>query len=116
MVILTLRGGSPGIGQVLSMAVCVMLAVGAVTLLKPVISFIQSLQSLTGMDSQLITVLLKVVGISVTAEIACLLCEDSGNGALGKALQILATAVILCLSVPVLTALMELIGGLLQNL
>ena len=42
-------------------------------------------------------------------EMAGMICSDAGNGSLGTALQLLASAVILWLSVPVFTALMNLI-------
>ena len=45
-----------------------------------------------------------------------MICEDSGNGALGKALQFLASAVILYLSLPLLSKLLDIVEGMLDNL
>lgn len=113
---LVLKDGKSGIGVLLSMAVCCMVAALGIGYMLRLRSFVQSLQSLVRLDDTLLGTLLKAVGISVTAEIAGLICEDTGNAAMGKALQLLASAVILWLSMPLLTALMELIEGILGNL
>lgn len=114
--VLILRGSSKGIGELLTLLVCCMVMASAIEYLKPVLAFINSVQALIGVDSRFIKLLLKVVGIAATAEIAGLICDDSGNSAMGKALQILATAVIVCMSIPMLTALMELIEGIIKGL
>ena len=113
---LILRGSSKGIGELLTLLVCCMVMASAIEYLKPVLAFINSVQALIGVDSRFIKLLLKVVGIAATAEIAGLICDDSGNSAIGKALQFLATAVIVCMSIPMLTALMELIEGIIKGL
>lgn len=114
--VLILKNSSKGIGELLSLLVCCMVMMAAVNYLSPVIDFIESVQALSGLDTDMLKILLKVVGISVTAEIAGLLCADAGNSAMGKTLQILATAVILCLSLPMFNALLQLIEGILKRI
>ena len=72
----------------LSMAVCAMACCGALRLLVR---------------------LLKSAGIGLTAEVSASICADGGNGALAKVLRLLGSAAILCLSVPMLRTLMDLI-------
>lgn len=114
--VLILKNSSKGIGELLSLLVCCMVVMAAVSYLEPVIAFVETVQDLSGLDGDMLKILLKVVGISVTAEIASLLCDDAGNSAMGKTLQILATAVILCLSLPMLTSLLRLIEGILKRI
>lgn len=101
------------ISLLLSVAGCCMLVVVAVRYLEPVFSFFRQLQSLGNMDSQALGILLKAVGIGLLAEIAGLICADVGNSALGKTLQIVATAIILWVSLPLLTSLLSLVGEIL---
>ena len=61
-------------------------------------------------------ILLKAVGIGLVSEIAGLVCNDAGNGSLGKTLQMLGSAVILYLSLPIFTAMLELIREILREL
>lgn len=103
-------------GQLLSIAVCCMVAVAAVQYLKPVLEFVHTLQSLSGMDRSMMKILLKAVGIGVLSEVAGLVCADAGNTSLGKVVQMLGTAVILWLSIPLFTALIELIQKILGEL
>ena len=67
------------------------------------------------MDGELLGSLLKIVGICFTAEVTGHICDDSGNSALGKVLQFLASAAILYLSLPMLTMLLELVEGILER-
>lgn len=104
------------LGAVLGIAVCAMVAMAAAEYLRPVWELLDSLRSLGELDGDLITILLKAVGIGLVTEIACLVCTDSGNASLGKAFQLLGTAVILWMSIPLFTALLELIQEILEGL
>lgn len=104
------------IAILLGIAVCAMVAIAAVDFLSPVKELLDSLWSLGDLDGDLIAILLKAVGIGLVTEIAGTVCADSGSGSLGKMLQLLGTAVILWLSVPLFTALLELIQEILKGL
>ena len=116
ILILTLRKQGNEIALVLSVLLCCMVGFLAAEFLEPVVRFMQRLQKIGALNQELLNILLKIVGICFTAEIAGLICEDSGNGALGKALQFLASAVILYLSLPLLSKLLDIVEGMLDNL
>ena len=103
---------SKEIALVLSMAVCAMVLMAAATYLQPVMAFIKRLQELGQLDSRYGQILLKSVGIGLVTELAVLICNDAGNSALGKALQISATVVVLWLSLPLMEALLNLIESI----
>lgn len=113
VLVITLSKQDKNISLLLIIAVCCMVFGAAVTFLQPVLDFIKHLQSIGQLNSEMITILLKAVGIGLLAEITCLICTDSGNTSLGKALQLLATATILWLSLPLLNELIELIDNIL---
>lgn len=92
----------------LTIAVCCMVITAAVAYLKPVFSFFERLTQLGEINTQMLSVLLKSVGIALLSEVTELVCKDSGNATLGKALHILACAVILWLSIPLLNELLDL--------
>lgn len=103
-------------GLLLTICVICMVAVLAVGYLEPVLDLLHSLQQETGLDKDLLNALLKIVGIGMTAEIAGLICADAGNSGLGKIIALLGTSVILWLSVPLLTQLLELIRDILGGI
>lgn len=100
----------------LTLAVCVMVLFIGVSYLQPVLDFLDKLENLGQLDSQQVSLLLKAVGISLVSEIAVMICTDSGNGALGKALQVLTSGAILWLSLPLFTGLLELIQRILEEI
>ena len=97
-------------GKDISLVCCMVLGV-AVGYFQPVLGFIKRAQQLAGLDNGNLGIMLKAAGIGLVAHIAGLVCTDSGNSALGKAVQILASGAILWLSLP----LMESLIGLVQS-
>jgi len=110
---LTLAKQGKDISLLLTVLVCCMVVTAAVTYLQPVIAFLERLRTLGNLEQDMCQILLKAVGIGLIAELMTLICNDAGNTSLGKTLQILATAVIVWLSIPMLDALLELIDGIL---
>ena len=103
------------ISAVLTVCVCCMVVAAGVTFLEPVIGLLRHLQNIAELDQEMIRILLKAVGIGLLGEITALICTDGGNAAMGKTVQLLATSVILWLSVPLFTALIELVETILVN-
>ena len=93
-----------------------MIAILAVSYLEPVVSFIKKLRIIGQLDEQMLEILLKAVGIGLVGEISSLVCTDSGQAALGKALQILSGAVILWLSLPLFEQTLDLLQKVLEGL
>ncbi len=116
VMILALGKQSSHTAVLLSILVCCMAGMVAVGFLKPVIEFMQKLRDIAGLDKTMLQTLLKVVGIALVSELAALICSDAGSGALGKAVQYLASAVILWLSIPMLSTLLELVENILGGL
>ena len=113
---LTLSKHGKDISVLLGIAVCCMVLAAAVNYLKPVMDLISKLESIGQLDNEWISVMLKAAGIGLIAELASLICADSGNNALGKTIQILACAAVLWLSVPLMTALIDLIQKILGEI
>lgn len=101
------------ISLLLTVVVCCMVVTAAVAYFQPVIDFMQRLQSIGQLDPEMFQTLMKAVGIGLLTELMSLICADAGNASLGKTLQILAMAVILWMSLPMLNALIELIDSIL---
>ena len=97
----------------MSLAVCAMAVIAAAAFIEPVISFIKKLQEVGKLDRELISVVLKVVGIGIVTEIAVLICKDAGNESMGKTLQFVSAATVLWMSIPVLEKLLNLLDRIL---
>ena len=93
----------------LSVLVCCIVIIAAISYLKPVFDLIYRLSNLGQINDQMLRIILKAVGVALLAEVSELVCVDAGNATLGKSLQVLSTAVILWLSIPLLNELIDLI-------
>lgn len=113
---LVLARQSKDMSLLLSLAVCCMICVAAMSFLSPVVEFLREVRRLGELDSEFLSILLKCAGIGVLSELAGLICSDAGEGAMGKALQILSNAAILWLSLPMLRQLLALLQEVLMTL
>lgn len=104
------------IGVVLSMAVCCLVGIAALSYLQPVLTFFDELGTVGQLQEGTLGILIKAVGIALVSEIAGLMCSDAGNGSLGKLLQMLGSAAILYLSIPVFQGMLSLIREILGEL
>ena len=104
------------ISAVLSMAACSIAACAAISLLEPVLDYLWEIQALCGVPEEIVGILVKAVGIALSAELSAAVCADVGNASLGKMIQLLGGATVLSLSLPLFQTLMtiikEMIGGL----
>ena len=109
-------GKSRDFPMLLSLAACTMISILALTYLEPILEFLRELESISQLQGDMLSILLKSAGIGLVAEIAAVICADAGNASLGKTLQFLGTGVILCLSLPILRTMLELIQKILGEL
>ena len=93
----------------LAIVACALVIIAAVDFIRPIVDFLNDLQEIGKIDGDLLSIILKVVGIGLLAEFTSLVCKDAGNEAMGKALQVLSSVVVLWLSLPVFEKLLSLL-------
>ena len=110
-----LRRYCPDYAAILSIFCCAAAVMAALRMLSPVFDFLTRLQALTGLEPALFTPLLKTAAIGILAQISGSFCQDAGEGALGKAVELAAAALALVCLLPLGTAVLEtvqtMIGG-----
>ena len=97
----------------LSLCVCVLVLVAACSFLSPVMDFLREMETLAGLDSSMMKIMLKSAGIGVIGAVAGMVCGDAGHSSLGKAVQLLGTGTILWLSLPLFSAVLDLLREIL---
>lgn len=103
-------------GLLLGITVCILIMIAAINYLQPVMELMKQLQQSFSFDQKMLPVILKTVGIGLITELTALLCADGGNSAMGRAVEILACAVILWLSIPLMNSLLELVLNIAEEL
>lgn len=105
---LVVRREEKDFALLLTMAGCAMAGMVLLTFLEPVLCFLSTLQTLGDLSGDMLLILMKAVGVGLVAEIAGMVCTDGGNASLGKVIQLVGSAVILWLSLPIFQMLMDL--------
>lgn len=100
----------------LTIAACCAGLAAAAQYITPVISFLQTLERAGNLESDILGILLKAVGVSILGEIASLICCDAGSATIGKTIQLVTSVVIFCIALPIFEALLYLIQEILENI
>lgn len=95
-------------------AVCIgALGVFAVTRLEPVLALLRRLEKLTGVNRAIMAPALKAALVGILTNVAAGVCGDCGEGGVAKMVELCGTVMALYLSTPLVTAVLELLDGLL---
>lgn len=116
ILILVVSSHSKEIALILTVLVCVMAACLTLEYIKPVLDFLSQLEKLGDLDSDMVKILLKATGVGLLAELASLVCSDSGNSSLGKVIKLLGNGAILWLSLPLFGMLVQLLQEIMGDI
>jgi len=109
----SVRRTSPEYALALS-AVCCVCALGcAARLLSPVLSFLRQLQQMSGMSAAVLSPLLKTVAIGFLTQLSGSFCQEAGEQALAKAVELCGTLLAVYASLPLASAVLELLREML---
>lgn len=85
-------------------------------LLRPLTDFFGRVQGMTALPGTYLEILLKVLAVGISSELSAELCKEAGAGALGKIVRFSGAALILNVTLPVYTQLLELLQKLMGGL
>ena len=86
-----------------------MLVLGSLENLKDIQSLFSRLTQLGGLQEGYLATLLKVLGVSYAAEMAAQFCQDLGEGALARKVELAGKLSVFTLTAPLLMTLLEMI-------
>ena len=99
-------------GQLLLLAVGVVLSFFAFAYLKNMAELLEELTGKITLPKSYLTVLLKMIGIAYVCEFASNLCKDAGCQTIAGQVEMIGKLSMLFISTPIVTALIEMIGNL----
>lgn len=74
-----------------------------------IIQLLTNLSKKSGMNTEFLVILLKITGISMLTEFAVSICKDAGETAVASKIDLGGKIIIISISIPIITALVELI-------
>ena len=80
--------------------------------LEGIINLLKSISNKSGINNQFLELLLKITGIAFLAEFAINLCKDVGENAIASKIEIGSKVVIVSMSIPIISCLLEVITKL----
>ena len=104
---------APSYSSLAQIAALVAVLTLGMTFIKDALSSALELMNVSALQSEYIFLLIKALGIAVTAKFAADACRDSGSSSLAGAVELAAKAAILVFTMPMLKALAAAVSGLL---
>jgi stage III sporulation protein AD len=109
IIIVLLKQYRPEFAIYISLLVGVLILILVMDKLNGIIQLLQSLASKTSINSSFIVLLIKITGIAFLSEFAVSICKDSGEGAIASKIEIGSKIIIVSMSIPIISSLLEII-------
>ena len=109
IIIVILKQYKPEFAIYVSMIAGVLILVLAIQKLTGIINLLQSLANKTYINKSFLSILLKITGIAFITEFAVSICSDAGEKAIASKIEIGSKVIIIAMSIPIITSLLELV-------
>ncbi|MBR2668115.1 MAG: stage III sporulation AC/AD family protein [Oscillospiraceae bacterium] len=103
----------PELGLLLAVLAAVLLASMALGQTRELLDTARNLQASTGLSGEIITPLLRTVGIGIVTRIAAELCRDAREGGIAAAVELAGTVAALCTALPLVQLVLRTVQSLL---
>lgn len=107
IIIIILKQYKPEFAIYVSLAAGILILTMCFQELAGIITLLKNIGNRTSINNQFILLLLKITGIAILTEFAVSICNDSGETAIGTKIDIGGKIMIISISIPIITALLE---------
>lgn len=109
IIIIMLKQYRPEYAIFISLLTGVLILLLVMDRLTGIINLIQSIQDKFSINTQFIALLIKITGIAFLSEFAVSVCKDSGEGAIASKIELGSKIIIISMSIPIISSLLEII-------
>lgn len=109
IIIILLKQYKPEFAIYISLLTGVLVLVLVMDELTGIIRLIQTIANKASINQQFLTILIKITGIAFLSEFAVSICKDSGEAAIASKIELGSKIVIISMSIPILSSLLEII-------
>jgi len=109
VVIIILKQYRPEYAIYISIIAGIFILFLAMDKLSGIINLLQSIADKTFINKQFLGILLKITGIAIITEFAVSICADAGEKAIASKIEIGSKVIIIAMSIPIISSLLELI-------
>lgn len=109
IIIILLKQYKPEFAIYISLLTGVIILVLVMDELTGIIQLIQTIANKASINQQFLTILIKITGIAFLSEFAVSICKDSGEAAIASKIELGSKIIIISMSIPILSSLLEII-------
>ena len=77
--------------------------------LEGIINLLKTISNKSGINSEFLGLLLKITGIAILTEFGVTICKDAGEGTIASKIEIGSKVIIISMSIPIISSLLEVI-------
>ena len=107
IIIIIIKQYRPEFAIYISIACGILILFLVMDKLLNVISLLRSISDKSGINNQFLSIILKITGIAFLTEFAVSVCKDSGENAIASKIEIGSKVIIIYLSIPIISNLLE---------
>ena len=115
VIIILLKQYKPEFAIYISILTGILILILVMDKLSGIINLIKSIVNQSYINTEFITLLIKITEIAFLSEFAVSICKDSGEAAIASKIEIGSKIIIITMAIPILSSLLELILKLLPN-
>lgn len=107
IVIIILRQYKPEFAIYVSILAGIFILVLSLSRISGVVNLLKDISSKANINSQFLGIILKITGIALLTEFAVSICQDSGERSIANKVDIGGKAIIITISLPIISSLLE---------
>ena len=109
-----IRRSKPEFSMMIPIVISFTVLAGVLPYLKEIIGELGSLSESVGINGAYMAVIIKIIGVSYLASISAELCRDAGEKAIAAKIELGGKLIILAMSAPVITRMLDLVREIIQ--
>lgn len=109
VIIILLKQYKPEFSIYISLLTGVLILILVMDKLTGIINLLETMASNASINSTFLTLLIKITGIAFLSEFAVSICKDAGEGAIASKIEIGSKIIIISMSIPIISSLLEII-------
>ena len=109
VIIILLKQYKPEFAIYISILTGILILILVMDKLSGIINLIKSIVNQSYVNTEFVTLLIKITGIAFLSEFAVSICKDAGEGAIASKIEIGTKIIIISMSIPIISSLLEII-------
>lgn len=107
IIIVILKQYKPEYAMYASLIAGILIFVLIATKISGIVEVLKSLANKSSINSEFITLLIKITGIAILTEFTVSICKDSGESAIASKVDLGGKVIIMSMSIPIMASLLE---------